>query len=370
MYRFRYAPHADPADWDQRIAALPGAHVLQTAAWAQVKARTGWKPFYSEWTGSGGDTCAAGLVLEREAPLPGLALKLRVLYVPRGPLFDPANADLRRQVLADLGALARERGALFIKIDPDTPLGYGERAGDEDDPPGAALAADLQSLGWRLSAEQVQFRNTVWLDLTPSEDELLGRMKPKTRYNIRLAIRKGVQVRPADASEFPMLCRMYAETARRDDFVIRDEGYYLAAWTTMLAAGPALPLLAEAEGRALAGIIVYHFAGRAWYMHGMSADHRREWMPNYLLQWQAMLRLKALGITAYDLWGAPDVFDESDPLWGVYRFKQGLGGQVVRGLGAWDLPIRPRLYQLYTQTLPAVLEVMRRRGKARTRRLG
>jgi hypothetical protein len=77
---------------------------------------------------------------------------------------------------------------------------------------------------------------------------------------------------------------------------------------------------------------------------------------------------KAAGCTCYDLWGAPDEFNENDPLWGVYRFKEGLGGTVVRHLGAWDLPVQPWLYKLYTQTLPRVLEVMRRRGKKRVER--
>jgi lipid II:glycine glycyltransferase (peptidoglycan interpeptide bridge formation enzyme) len=82
-----------------------------------------------------------------------------------------------------------------------------------------------------------------------------------------------------------------------------------------------------------------------------------------------MRRAKAAGCQVYDLWGAPDVFDESDTLWGVYRFKEGLGGQVMRGLGAWDLPVRRVVYRLYTQTLPRILDIMRRRGKERTRRM-
>jgi lipid II:glycine glycyltransferase (peptidoglycan interpeptide bridge formation enzyme) len=228
---------------------------------------------------------------------------------------------------------------------------------------------DLRAGGWRFSDEQVQFRNTVLIDLTPDLDRLLANMKQKTRYNIRLAERKGVTVRTGATADLPLLYQMYAETARRDDFVIRDESYYLSLWTTMLAAGLAEPLLAEVDGEPVAGVVIFRFAGRAWYMQGMSRPAHREKMPNYLLQWEAMLRAKASGCTVYDLWGAPDEFVESDPLWGVYRFKEGLGGQVSRGLGAWDLPIKPLAYRLYTQILPAVLERMRRRGKERTRRL-
>jgi len=90
-------------------------------------------------------------------------------------------------------------------------------------------------------------------------------------------------------------------------------------------------------------------------------------MPTYFLQWEAMKRAKARGCTVYDLWGAPDVFDESDPMWGVYRFKEGLGGKVVRTLGAWDFAPNLFWYKLYSEAVPRVLNLMRLRGKAKTK---
>jgi len=91
-------------------------------------------------------------------------------------------------------------------------------------------------------------------------------------------------------------------------------------------------------------------------------------MPNYLLQWEAMKRAKVRGCSLYDLWGAPDEFNEADSMWGVFRFKEGLGGEVVRTLGAWDYPARAFWYWTYTRIIPRVLDVMRRRGRARTER--
>jgi lipid II:glycine glycyltransferase (peptidoglycan interpeptide bridge formation enzyme) len=126
-------------------------------------------------------------------------------------------------------------------------------------------------------------------------------------------------------------------------------------------------LVAEVSGEAVAALFVFYFAAKAWYLFGMSRDAHREKMPNHLLQWEAIRHAKAAGCRMYDLWGAPDEFVESDPLWGVYRFKEGLGGEVVRHLGAWDLPLRPLYYRLYTQTLPRLLDLMRSRGRARTR---
>lgn len=384
-------------DWNKLIEGLPGAHVLQSYEWGQLKARYGWEPLPVVWLKEGpgwamqrlpaeglagrtpagsapASVAAAALVLQRALPVRGLAARLRMLYAPKGPLLDWANEPLRRQVLADLHGLARRQGAFLIKIDPDVPLGSGIPGTPEaaTDPLGQALLAELQARGWRFSNEQVQFRNTVRIDLQGDESELLARMKQKTRYNIRLAQRKGVTVRLGSREDLDLLYQMYAETSLRDGFVIREEGYYRAVWDSLMAAGLAEPLIAEVEGEAVdpavAAVIVFRFGRTAWYQYGMSLDRHRERMPNYLLQWEAMLRAKAHGCQVYDLWGAPDEFNESDSMWGVFRFKEGLGGQVVRHIGAWDLPVNPLLYSLYAQALPRLLDVMRRRGRAQTRR--
>jgi peptidoglycan pentaglycine glycine transferase (the first glycine) len=367
MYREAW----DAPGWNRMIAGLAEAHLLQTWEWGQVKINNGWQPEPLVWRDGQGQARAAALVLQRELPIPGLASRLRVFYVPKGPLCNWQDGALRRQVLDDLAALARRRGAIFIKIDPDVCLGTGIPGQPEacEDAIGQAVVTDLRAWGWHLSAEQIQFRNTVLIDLWPDLDSLLAKMKQKTRYNIRLAERKGVLVRPAGLDDLPGLYRMYAETSTRDGFVIREQDYYLKVWSVFMHSGMAEPLIAEVEGQAVAGVVIFRFAGRAWYMNGMSGLAHREKMPNYLLQWEAMCRARAAGCRVYDLWGAPDVFDESDPLWGVYRFKDGLGGQVIRYLGAWDLPVRPVIYTIYTRLLPRILDVMRRRGKERTRRM-
>jgi peptidoglycan pentaglycine glycine transferase (the first glycine) len=357
----------DPAIWNDLIRSLPDPHILQSWEWGKVKNQFGWQPTCYHWQTAGP---AAALVLERTVTIAGLASLLRVLYVPKGPLLDWNQPALRMEVLDDLQFLAQERGAIFIKIDPDIVVGTEipiSADAIETNSLGKIITANLLSRGWRFSQDQIQFRNTVLLDLRASEEKLLERMKPKTRYNIRLAERKGVTVRLGDNGDYPLLYRMYAETAIRDGFVIREEDYYRAVWETFSQQGMAEPLIAQVDNEPVAGLILFHFAGKAWFLYGMSRTQHREKMPNYLLQWKAMLRAKESGCQVYDLWGAPDKFDETDPLWGVYRFKAGLGGQLIRTLGAWDLPVRPRLYRLYTQTLPRILNMMRRRGAERTR---
>ena len=184
-----------------------------------------------------------------------------------------------------------------------------------------------------------------------------------------LAERKGVRVRIGDTSDIPALFHLYAETSVRDGFVIRSAEYYQSAWQRFMEAGMADALIAEVNGEMVAAIIVFHFAKKAWYLYGMSSLKRRNLMPNHLLQWEAILHAQKLGCQVYDLWGAPDEFNDNDPLWGVYRFKEGFGGTVSRTLGAYDFPIHPLTYTLYTQVVPRLLDFMRRRGKAQTQRM-
>ncbi len=362
--------------WNERITSLPGPHLLQTWEWGQVKSRFGWQPYPLFWDEAGArifqttadnpnDIRAAALLLVRTIPIRGFAARVSVAYVPKGPLLDWEDAPLRARVLADLRTFARKKAAIFLKIDPDVRLGTGVPGTPEaaQNPFGHAFAQELQQSGWLFSPDQIQYRNTILIDLTPSEEQLLAQMKQKTRYNVRLAARKGVTVRTGTQHDLDTLFRMYAETSRRDGFAIRERGYYITLWRTFLQAGMLDPLIAEVAGEPVAALMLFRFAGKAWYLNGMSLPIHRDKMPNYLLQWEAMRRAKAAGCRVYDLWGAPDKFDESDSMWGVYRFKRGFGGQVVRHIGAWDYPLRPAYYRLYTHILPRVLEFLKaRRG--------
>jgi peptidoglycan pentaglycine glycine transferase (the first glycine) len=361
----------DATSWNKLIVSLPGAHILQTWEWGQVKSKYGWKPLPRVWQDEQGRPVAAALVLQRSLSFRGINFPFRILYVPKGPLLDWGDTLLRRRILEDLADLARKERAIFIKIDPDVRLGTGVPGHSDfnEDALGHDVVKELSGSGWFFSDEQIQFRNTVLVDLRSEPDDLLAAMKQKTRYNVHLAERKGVTVREGDQADLSKLYRMYAETSTRDGFIIREERYYRTVWSSFMQAGLAQVLIAEVGGEISAALVIFHFAGKAWYLYGMSCQAHREKMPNHLLQWEAIRRAREYGCTVYDLWGAPDVFDESDPLWGVYRFKEGFGGQVVRYIGAWDLPVRPVLYRLYTRILPRVLGIMRNRAKDRTRRI-
>ena len=353
-------PITESQAWDALIASLPAAHLLQSWAWGEFKVRNGWRPARLAWETAAGP--AAAQVLARTA-----ARAATVLYVPKGPLLNWEDPATRAEVLSALETLARRRRAVLIKIDPDVPVATGGPGEEQPAALGQAVQAELRQRGWIYSTSQVQFPNTVTLDLRASEADLLARMKQKTRYNLRLAERKGVTVRPGTAADLDLLYRLYAETSVRDGFVIRGREYYEDAWGRFIAASLAQPLVAEVEGEAVSALVVYRFGRTAWYLYGMSRDLHRDKMPNHLLQWRAIQWARAAGCETYDFWGAPDEFVESDPLWGVWKFKEGFGGQVVRHLGAWDYAPSPLLYRLYTSLLPRVLAVMRRRGRRETR---
>ncbi len=333
--------------WDEALLTLPEPHILQSWLWGEFKTRYRWR--VSRWLWRDPETAlpqAAAQVLIQYRGGIGLG------YVPKGPLLDWNNAVLVEKVLQGLETLVYTHKLLLLKIDPDV---------REDTAQGEQVKARLLARGWRPSLEQVQFRNTMVLDLRADLDTLMARMKPKWRYNLRLAVRKGVRVRQATLSELPLIYDLYAETAARDRFIIREASYYLEVWRLFCEAGLAIPLIAEAEGNILAALILFHLNGRAWYMYGASSTRSRELMPNYLLQWEAIRHARELGCVTYDLWGAPERLDESDPLWGVYRFKSGLGAEFVPHIGAYDFAPNELWYALYRLLRPRLLAWMQSR---------
>ncbi len=338
----------DERAWDERIAAAPGGHLLQSWAWGELKGRFGWR---AERIGL---DSASAQVLYR--PLPGGVGA--IAYVPKGPLLDWGDGQALRDLTAVLRPLARRQRAVCLKIEPDL----------EDNP---GQAERLRAAGFRPSPQPIQPRRTIMVDLDAEPEAILARMKQKTRYNIRLAGRKGVAVRPGDEEDLPAFYRLMEATARRDGFAVHSQAYYETAHRLFVPAGRGCLLLAEYEGRLLAGLVVMTLGDTACYLYGASADEGRDLMPTYLLQWEAIMWAKGRGCRAYDLWGVPDE-DEStleagfaqrgDGLWGVYRFKRGFGGRLVRTVGAWDLVYAPLRYWLYSTALRLQVRLVSHRG--------
>lgn len=321
-------------EWNRFLHKYPNAHLLQTGEWGELKSAFGWEAVRMiDDAGMGGIQ-----ILLRKLPL-----GYRIAYAPRGPVGKPENILF----WVEVGQTCMKRKAIFIKLELD---GWESPAFFQELPP------DL--LRWlhpiRMSPHNIQPPRTIMVDLSGSEAEILARMKQKTRYNIRLAEKKGVTVRPWEDIE--SFHQMMLLTGSRDGFGVHSLEYYRRAYELLRPKQMAELLVAEYGGKSLAALFVARHGNRAYYLYGASTDEERNRMPAYLLQWEAMRWAKALGCEEYDLWGVPDEDEATleanfekrqDGLWGVYRFKRGFGGELRRAPQAMDHVLQPFLYWPY-----------------------
>jgi peptidoglycan pentaglycine glycine transferase (the first glycine) len=326
-----------PAAWDTFVGAHPDGHILQTSGWGLLKGDFGWEPHRVAVRAEGQIVAGAQVLFRR---LPGGP---RLAYVPKGPVVDLARPDLVAPLLNALHAICRARRAFALKIEPDLP-----------DAP--ALAEQLTGYGFLASGHAIQPRRTILIDLAGSDDEILTRMKSKTRYNIRLASRKNVEVRAGGPEDVGTFNRLIGVTGERQEFGVHSGAYYQRAYESLVPAGQAQLFVAWYENMPLAAVFACAVGRKAWYMYGASSSQHRELMAPYAVQWAAMQWARERGCASYDLWGIPDEDEEaleaqfterSDGLWGVYRHKRGYGGQVVRYAGAFDYVYHKPLYALY-----------------------
>lgn len=332
-------------DWDQFAAQHRYGHFLQSSAWGQLKSNHGWRATWSCVLDTSNHITGGGLVLLRDLP----AKLGKLAYMPRGPVVDWDTPPHTSKVLSHVSASAKKHGAIALIIEPslmDTP--HDEKM--------------LLANGYVPNSFTVQPRRSIWVNLdVDAENDILAKMKQKTRYNIGLARRKGVIVREANADDLPKFYQMMAVTSARDGFAVHSDAYYDDFLRLFGAGGSDVARLLVAEhpslpGVLLAGAVVTAYAKMGIYVYGASANEHRELMSTYLLQWEGMRWCRARGCHTYDLWGVPDEdedkleaeFDKRhDGLWGVYRFKRGFGGQLVRQVGAWVNVLAPLRWQAF-----------------------
>jgi lipid II:glycine glycyltransferase (peptidoglycan interpeptide bridge formation enzyme) len=331
----------EDAEWDNFVTGHPNGSILQTANWARLKNRFGWHS-RRVWLKREGRLVAGAQILIRSAAL-GL---LRVGYIPHGPLVNWSDDEQIDVLFNQIDhALYKERVGL-VKFEPMVWQ-------NEIDP---VTWHDLcQRHNCLSNSDTIQPPRTVLIDLQATEDEILGRMKQKTRYNIRLAAKKGVTVRQGTVEDVPIFVRLIQVTGERNVFGIHEPEYYQRAYELFAPANGAL-LIAEYDKQPLSAVMVFKCGAKAFYLFGASGNSERQRMPNYAAQWAAILWAKESGCTTYDLWGVPDhPADEleanfqshQDGLWGVYRFKRGFGGDLQRTVGTSDRVYNNWVYKLY-----------------------
>jgi len=311
--------------WQDFCKKNPEHSILQNAEWGKLKSDFGWTPDYVQAGNAG------AMVLFRSLPL-----GLKVAYIPRGPFGQDFS-----QLWDDIHTLCRKRHAIFLRVEPDYWLGSPE-----------AEALERSMKGFVPSFATVQPPRTIIIPLEGSEEDWLGRMNQKTRYNIRLSQRKDLVIE--ESSDTGAFHQLMLQTGSRDSFGVHPEAYYRKCLEYFKEGKKARILMVRYQEKPLSALMLMIEGKRGYYLYGASSNEERSRMPNHLAQWTAMKICKEAGCTEYDLWGVPDEEEDileaqfqerHDGLWPVYRFKRGFGGQVMRTMGSFDYIYNPLLYK-------------------------
>ena len=246
-------------------------------------------------------------------------------YVPKGPLPN-------KELILELKRIGKEEKCIFIQLEPN--------------------AKQMANLGLKPSFHPLFTKYTFILDLTKSEEELLRMMHPKTRYNIKVALKHGVEIIQDNSNKaFETYLKLTKETTKRQGFYAHTENYHRLMWNTLRPMENKLTahlFLAKYKGKTLAAWILFVYKDTLYYPYGASSNLYRETMASNLLMWEIILFGKKLGLKNFDMWGAlGNNPHKNGPWYGFHRFKKGYGPQHVEFIGSFDLVINPVLYQLY-----------------------
>lgn len=328
--------------WDELVMANPdGGNVLQLRAFAQTKAKHGWTPKYFV-LGK-----VAVIVLSRHIPLLG-----EYWYVPKGP------GVTTRKELAVFAAKLPVPRPFAVRIDP-------ERTTDQ------LSQKQLAALGFVRSPRDIQYNtNTVIIDLRPPEEDILASFKQKTRYNVRLAGKKGVRVEavPTNQESIDVMYELTRAMTERAGVYLRDKQYFTDFYTEHSATGRGQMFFAKYEGKVLAGAYITYTEHQALYKDGGSVREHPEVQAPYALQWGIMQWLKAQGVVEYDLHGTPpasQIADQNHPLAGLARFKTGFNQTITEYIGTFDLPVNPVKYLLWKKVFERIANAYEHRVKNR-----
>lgn len=355
--QFRVIPENEKERWNEFVAGSPAGDLLQSFEWGELKRRSGgWEPIRLAVEE---DDKIVGAVSILKRKLPGL--NKCIYYAPRGPICDFRNEKVLEEIVKGVKYHAEKDKAILFKIDPAI------KVEDTEIPPilkraGFINVVDAQGFGG------AQPRCVMQLDLTPTLEEILEGCKPKWRYNIRLAEKKGVEIRPdCTKDDLRKFYNVLEETARRDRFLIRGYSYYEHMWGTLVAANYAKLFLAEYQGEVLAGALSFIYGDKCWYTYGASSNRHRNLMPNHLMQWRMIEWAKNSGCSLYDFRGVSQKSgEEGDHLSGLNRFKEGFGAEFVEYIGEFDMPFSRFWYWAWTSGKPKLTAFMKSLKRRKT----
>ena len=332
---------------------------LQSAMWGNFKSRFGWtaRVFSVDWQLENVKEKSAILVLFRRL-MPGFSFA----YIPWGPNLPSEFPESKKiNAMADLAAKLKKHHAhntVFIRFEfpwyTVQTVCYDESKKILENE-----AASLTTAGFKRAAATAQPPDTVHINLELSCDEILAAMKPKWRYNISLAGKKGVQVKECGIREIDVFFNLLTETAKRDGIGVHNIEYYKTLFEMCSLKNKNLDIrmyIAEHEGEEIAANMVLFYGKTATYLYGASSNNKRNLMAPYALQWKAVQDAKQMGCNVYDLFGIPPFEDPDHPMSGLYRFKTGFGGDIIHRPGSWDYPYRKLIYIIFN-----IAEAMRKK---------
>ena len=300
----------------------PKGHFAQSALWAKQKPAWEWKALICR--DEQGKIKGAVAFLIRKMPFIGR----KMMYACRGPVCDLDDRATFGELMAAAKKLAKEEKAYVIKIDPDVPSDNTE------------FIQMLEENGFRTremgkNFEAIQPRYVFRLYLKGrTEEEIQADFHQKWRYNIRVAVKKGVEVRLCGKEMVPDFARIMIETGLRDNFATRPPEYFSAMLDNL---GDKCRLyMAFHEGQPIAGTLAILYGDKVWYLYGASSNEHRNLMPNYLLQWNMMQWAIENNCRVYDFRGVSGDISEDNPHYGLYRFKKGFGGDFTEFVGEYD----------------------------------
>ncbi len=323
------------AQWDEQIVHNPdGGNILQTKAYGDFKSAHKWPAHYAVAELSDGTKLQVALLTRKVVGLGEL------WYAPKGPgVKDLAQL---KEFIAQVRAYVADKNVFMVKIEPDLLMGDAPKA-------------KLEKLGLVKSKFNLQWNQaTTLVDLAPSEDDIIAHFKQKTRYNIRLAARKGVEVQVVELTKENM-ATMYGllkATQERGGFYMRSQDYLEDFWQAYGTAGMGQMFFATHEGEVLSGLYALYLGKKGLYKDGGSTRDKANLMAPYLMQWEVMKWLKQRGVEEYDLHGMPpkaELENPNHPLAGLVQFKSGFNTEVTEYVGVYNLPIDQRKYARWTK---------------------
>lgn len=317
------------AEYEEFNSTCKKGHFAQSVLWSKLK--TDWNFEAVIVRDDGGKIVGTVGVLIRSVPL----FHANMMYAPRGPVCDVHDRTVMQKLADGLNALAKKYHAYILKMDPDV---------KSDD---AEFADICRCLGFTLPEQSKNFEGVqpqyvfrLYLN-GRNEEELLASFHQKTRYNIRVALKKGVTVKIEDESKVDDFYKIMLETGIRDDFVIRSASYFRSLLRDL--GEHARLYMAYLDSKPIAGTIAIHYGNKVWYLYGASSDSYRNVMPNYLLQFEMIKWAVDVGADIYDFRGVSGDISEDNPLYGLYRFKKGFNGEFTEFIGELQMIYRPGL---------------------------